>query len=52
VNWDKKAGKWRAQISIPASGKRENLGYFDDEEEGALAYDRCACALHVAALRF
>ena len=52
VSWMKNRGKWRAQITNAASGKNENLGLFVDEEEAALAYDRCACALRVAALRF
>jgi hypothetical protein len=31
-------GKWQSQIKI--DGLRKHIGYFDDEEEAARAYDR------------
>jgi hypothetical protein len=31
VTWDKKSGKWNAQIKI--EGRKKSLGYFEDEEE-------------------
>jgi hypothetical protein len=45
VSWHKKSSKWRAQGRIPnlrvgGTGRRAGLGYFDDEIEAALAYDR------------
>jgi hypothetical protein len=38
VNWDKKINKWRAQIYI--DGKLKHLGYFTDEYEAHLAYQK------------
>ena len=40
VFWNKKANKWYSQIRI--NNKCINLGYFDDELEASIAYDRAA----------
>jgi hypothetical protein len=40
VRWDKKRRKWRTQINH--NGKRQNVGYFDDECEAARAVDTAA----------
>lgn len=37
VNWDKKTGKWRAQIQL--NGKVKHLGYSNDEVKAAEFYD-------------
>jgi hypothetical protein len=37
VCWNKKNRKWRAEIG--QDGKRQRLGYFDDEREAARAFD-------------
>jgi hypothetical protein len=42
VCWDKDRKKWRA--AVHADGKRHNVGYFSEEREAALAYDRAAFA--------
>jgi hypothetical protein len=42
VNWHKNSNKWKAQIAY--DGKQHSLGYFEDEEEAARAYDRAARA--------
>jgi len=42
VSWDKRAGKWRAQIRV--NMRQVRLGLFTDPREAALAYD--AAALH------
>jgi hypothetical protein len=43
VGWAKDRNQWYAQIKV--AGKMENLGYFDDEEEAARAFDTRAAAL-------
>jgi hypothetical protein len=40
VSWCKRDNKWRPQIRY--DGKKHNLGYFEDEEEAANAYERAA----------
>ena len=37
VVWNKETNKWKAYITI--NGKRKHLGYYDNEEDAALAYD-------------
>jgi len=43
VYWDKRDGKWKAQISV--SGKNIHLGYFTDKDEAYAAY-RAATEKH------
>lgn len=40
VCWDKKIGKWKANIKV--SGKKIHLGVFEDEKDAAIAYDGAA----------
>jgi hypothetical protein len=40
VSWSTEKGKWRAQIIVRP--KSIHLGYFDDEEDAAEAYDEAA----------
>jgi len=40
VSWDKRAKKWL--VCITKSGKTTRLGYFDNEEDAALAYNNAA----------
>jgi hypothetical protein len=40
VSWQKKSGKWRAQIQI--EGKRKNLGFFTDEKQAAEVFNMAA----------
>lgn len=44
VSWVTERSKWMAQIV--ADGKRTFLGYFNDDLEAALAYDKAALELH------
>ncbi len=43
VSWAKSRNQWYASITV--AGKKENLGYFDDEEEAARAFDTRAAEL-------
>ena len=38
VYWDKKYNKWRTRITI--DNKKKHIGYYQDEREAALAYDK------------
>lgn len=44
VHWNKRAGKWQAQIMI--NGRHKYLGFFNEKLDAALAYDMAARELH------
>lgn len=44
VYWYKKYGKWRARIGV--NGKRIGIGYYDNKNEAALAYNEAAKKYH------
>lgn len=44
VSWSKKNKKWHVQIK--ENGKQKTIGYFDDEEPAARAYDAKAKSLY------
>jgi hypothetical protein len=46
ISFDKKCGKWRAQIRC--NGKNKHLGYFSTREAGAAAYATAALEAHGA----
>lgn len=52
VSWDARRGRWRVQIAVPQHHR--HIGYFDDEQEAARAYDKVAraCFGEFAALNF
>lgn len=45
VSYHANRGKW--QVKIRSNGKQKHLGYFEDEEEAARAYNRAARAVHL-----
>jgi len=44
VTWDRRAGKWLAQIQ--SEGRHHHLGHFIDARDAAVAYDAAALRLH------
>jgi hypothetical protein len=48
VVWDAHNGKWKA--SIREDGCSRHLGYYDDDEEAARAYDKKMATLHADAV--
>ena len=49
VHLYERTGKWTAQIH--AHGKKHHLGFFDDERDAAIAYNKAARELHGAFAR-
>jgi hypothetical protein len=43
---------WKVLVCVPATGQQEYLGYFDDAELAAKAYDKRARQLGIKALNF
>ena len=50
VSWDKRVRRWKAQYTDPNS-KMRTIGYFDDQEEAALAVNAAIRAEGLAARR-
>jgi len=44
VFWDKKTCRWRAQLGF--QNRKLFMGYHDDEEQAAMAYDKKVIELH------
>lgn len=44
VGWYKKYNCWRVRIQV--NGKKQHIGYFDNEIDAATAYDNAAKQLH------
>jgi hypothetical protein len=42
VSWDKVKRRWTARFYNPATKKQKNLGYFDDPDVAARAWDAAA----------
>jgi hypothetical protein len=44
VFWDKKSGRWRSQLGH--KNQKIFMGYFDQVENAARAYDRMSVQIH------